>query len=186
VKTKMMTAEVQLDGYRTIDDLEILVGLGAEEGSRDSTKARKGLEEHGEGSESMTRLSRFTAGDALTTIGVLPTAVGLAKYRGTLREMAHDDGVVDAVNGDHERGEVFWFLVCGASMVLTGRLARWTQLRTGTLPASTGSMLLGIGAAGATLMPRSGFWTLSVPVILALEARRRGSEVGAASFGTSG
>ena len=87
----------------------------------------------------MSRLSRFSAGDALTAIGVLHTAAGLAEYRQTLREMARD-GVV---GGDHERGEAFWFLVCGASMVLTGRLARWTQLRTGTLPASTGSMLLG-------------------------------------------
>ncbi|HEX6711389.1 MAG TPA: DUF6463 family protein [Rubrobacter sp.] len=120
----------------------------------------------------MIRLSRFTAGDALTAVGVLHTVVGLAKYRRTLREMARG-GVVDAVNGDHERGEAFWFLMFGASVVLTGRLSRWTQLQTGTLPASTSSMLLGIGAAGATLMPRSGFWGLVVPAILALEAGRR-------------
>jgi hypothetical protein len=62
----------------------------------------------------MTQLSRFSAGDALTVVGVLHTAVGLAKYRRTLREMARD-GVVGAVNGDHERGEAFWLLVCGAS-----------------------------------------------------------------------
>ena len=125
----------------------------------------------------MTRLSRPTAGDALMVIGVLHTTIGLAKYRRTLREMARD-GIVGAVGGDHERGEAFWFLVCGASMVLTGRLARWTQLRTGTLPASTGWMLLDIGAAGVALMPRSGFWALFVPAILALVVGRRAGEVG--------
>ena len=121
----------------------------------------------------MTRLPSFTAGDALMVVGVLHTAVGFAEYRRTLREMARD-GMVGTVDGDHERGEAFWFLVCGASMVLTGRLARWAQLQTGTLPASAGSMLLGIGAAGATLMPRSGFWAVFVPAILALKIARRG------------
>jgi Family of unknown function (DUF6463) len=62
----------------------------------------------------MTQLSRFSTGDALTVVDVPHTAVGLAKYRRTLREMARD-GVVGSVNGDHERGEAFWFLVCGAS-----------------------------------------------------------------------
>jgi hypothetical protein len=126
----------------------------------------------------MTRLSRPTAGDALMVVGVLHTAIGLAKYRRTLREMARD-GMVGTVNGDHERDEAFWFLVCGTSMVLTGRLARWAQLRTRTLPASVGSMLLGFGAAGATLMPRSGFWSLVVPDILALKAGRREDDDGA-------
>lgn len=125
----------------------------------------------------MTRLPRFNAGDALTAIGVLHTAFGITEYRHALQEIARG-GFVDAVKGDHERGEAFWSLMCGASMVLTGRLARWTQLRTGTLPASTGSMLLGIGVAGATLMPRSGFWALFVPAILALEAGSKGSADG--------
>jgi len=88
----------------------------------------------------MTRLPSFTAGDALIVVGVLHTAIGFAEYRRTSREMARD-GMVGTVDGDHERGEAFWFLVCGASMVLTGRLARWAQLRTGTLPASAGSLV---------------------------------------------
>src|SRR5215212_2745984 len=93
---------------------DLRVGLGVEEGSRDSAKARENPEEHEVGSESMTQLSRFSTGEALTVVGVPHTAVGLAKYRRTLREMARD-GVVGSVNGDHERGEAFWFLVCGAS-----------------------------------------------------------------------
>lgn len=107
----------------------------------------------------MMRIQRLGAGEALTAVGVFHTAAGLAKYRHALREMAHE-GLVDAVKGDHERGEAIWFLMCGASVFLTGRLARWTQMRTGTLPASTGWMLFGIGVVGSALLPRSGFWSI--------------------------
>jgi hypothetical protein len=122
----------------------------------------------------MTRLPQPTAGDALAAVGVFHTVAGLAKYRQVLREMAQDR-LVDVVKGDHERGEALWFLMSGASVFLTGRLARWTELRTGTLPASTGWMLLGIGAVGSTLLPRSGFWSIFVPAILAIGVTRRGS-----------
>lgn len=122
----------------------------------------------------MIRLPHLTAGDALTAVGVLHTAAGLAKYRRALREIAHD-GLVDAVEGDFERGEALWFLMCGASVVLTGRLARWTELRTGSLPASTGWMLLGIGTVGSALLPRSGFWSIFVPAFAVLGVGRRGS-----------
>jgi len=38
-------------------------------------------------------------------IGILHTAIGLAEYRRTLREMVRD-GMVGTVNGYHERGEI--------------------------------------------------------------------------------
>ena len=118
----------------------------------------------------MTRLPRPTAGDALTTIGVLHTTVGLAKYRKALRKIVRD-GVIDVVEGYLEREATLWFLTCGASLILTGRLARWTQRQTGTLPSFVGPMLFGLGTVGATLMPRSGFWAIFVAVILAYANR---------------
>jgi len=121
----------------------------------------------------MMRMQRLGAGEALTAVGVFHTAAGLAKYRHALREMAYE-GLVDAVKGDHERGEAIWFLMCGASVFLTGRLARWTEMRTGTLPASTGWMLFGIGVVGSALLPRCGFWSIFVPAILSLGVTRRG------------
>jgi len=146
--------------------------VGIEEGSRASAEVLEDFKETEEGSKVMTSYPRPTAGDALTVVGVLHTTVGLAKYRRTLRKMARE-GVIDTVKGDREREAALWFLTCGASLILTGRLARWTQLQTGTLPASTGTMLLGTGAAGAALLPRSGFWALFVPAILASKISRR-------------
>ena len=114
----------------------------------------------------MTWLPRPTAGDALTVVGALHTSIGLAKYHKGLREMVRD-GVIDTVEGDPEREAAVWFLTCGASLILMGRLARWTQRQTGTLPSFVGPMLFGIGAVGASFMPRSGFWALFLAAILA-------------------
>jgi len=142
---------------------------------KDSGAPAQSLEGFEEGREAMTRFSLPTAGDTLTVVGFLHTAVGLAKYHKTLGRMACE-GVIDTVQGDHEREAALWFLMCGASLMLTGRLARWTQLQNGMLPASTGPMLLGIGATGVALLPRSGFWALLVPAVLAFAARGRKRE----------
>jgi hypothetical protein len=74
----------------------------------------------------MTRLLRPTAGDKLATVGVLHTTGGLAKYRKALREMVRD-GVIDTIEDDPDREAAVWFLTCGASLILMGFLARWTQ-----------------------------------------------------------
>ena len=118
----------------------------------------------------MTRLSPPTAGAALTTIGILHTGIGLAEHRGVLREMVRD-GTIDAVEGDPEREAAFWFITCGVSLVLMGWLTRWARRRMGTLPSFVGPALLGIGTAGFTLMPRSGFWAVLVAAILAFGER---------------
>lgn len=120
----------------------------------------------------MIDFRKITSGDTLTAVGVLHLSFGLVSYRETLGEMVRE-GLVDAVKDDPAREAAFWFLTCGASLVLTGLLAGWTERRTGTLPASTAPMLLGIGAVGVTLMPRSGFWALLVPAVLAFVASRR-------------
>ena len=54
-----------------------------------------------------------------------------------------------------------------------GRLAAWTERRTGTLPTSTGALLLGLGAVGAAVLPRSGFWTLLPAGAAAIRVARR-------------
>jgi hypothetical protein len=71
--------------------------------------------------------------------------------------------------GDLWREAVPKILTCGASLILMGRLVRWTQRQTGTLPASLGPTLLGIGAAGTALMRRSGFWAVFVPAVLVFD-----------------
>jgi Family of unknown function (DUF6463) len=116
------------------------------------------------------RLSCPTAGTVLTIIGILHTSIGLAEHRGALREMVRN-GMIDAVEGDPEREAAFWYLTCGVSLVLMGWLARWARRQTGTLPFFVGPALLGIGTAGVTLMPRSGFWAVFVAAILAFGER---------------
>ena len=118
----------------------------------------------------MTRLPRPTAGGTLVIIGILHTGIGLAEHREVLREIVRD-GVIDAVEGDPEREAAFWFIACGVSLALMGRLARWTRLQAGALPPFVGPALLGIGVAGGTFMPRSGFWAVFVAAILAFDER---------------
>ncbi|HEX8517989.1 MAG TPA: DUF6463 family protein, partial [Pseudonocardia sp.] len=113
-----------------------------------------------------------TIGDLVTAIGLGHTAIGLVSRRAPLGAIVRD-GVVDAVRGHPDRAEALWFLATGAALVVTGRLAAWTEHRTGTLPPSTGALLTGIGAVGAAVLPRSGFWTLLPVGVAALRAARR-------------
>ena len=81
--------------------------------------------------------------------------------------------MIDTVRGRRDREEALWFLVSGAALVVIGRLAAWTERRTGTLPTSTGALLLGLGAVGAAVLPRSGFWTLLPAGAAAIRVARR-------------
>ena len=58
-------------------------------------------------------------------------------------------------------------------LVLLGALVHWAQARTATLPAFLGWSLLAFGAAGAILVPVSGFWALLPPAGLTLAVSRR-------------
>ncbi len=72
---------------------------------------------------------------------------------------------------------------------MPGQLAHWAQRRTGTLPPALGWGLLGLSAAGAVLMPVSGFWLVIPQAPLALALSRRGGApedaVGTATAGTA-
>lgn len=120
----------------------------------------------------MRRVSRWV-GEVQVVTGVAHVAIGVVGFRRTLAAIARD-GVVGAVEGDWERETAFWFLTSGASFLASGQLARWAQRRTGTLPAAFGWGLLALGLAGATVMPRSGFWAVAANGLLALAAARTG------------
>ena len=87
------------------------------------------------------------------------------------------DGFFNAVEPDvayatFDREMAFWHLTFGLMAVILGALIRWTQARTGTLPAFLGWSLLALGAAGVVLMPVSGFWVLPQAVMMILVSRR--------------
>lgn len=70
-------------------------------------------------------------------------------------------GVVAALAFDERASEeaaAVWFTVNGALLVMVGQLARVHQRVGGTLPASPGWLLLGLGVLGALVAPVSGFW----------------------------
>lgn len=114
-------------------------------------------------------------GELQLVIGTAHIALGVARFGPTLRAIARD-GVIGVTQGDRERETAVWFLTSGAGLLLAGGLARWAQRRTGTVPAAYGAGLLGLGLAGAALIPRSGFWVVAANGLLALAASRADGE----------
>ena len=116
-------------------------------------------------------MHRFT-GHALLAVGVLHTLVGLLGFATPLGAIARD-GFVNAVDPHPDRQAAFCVLLTGVLLMTLGHSARWALRRTGTLPPALGWTLLVIAAAGAVLMPVSGFWLLVPPALLALAAARQ-------------
>ncbi len=110
-------------------------------------------------------------GEMQLITGIAHLALGIVHYRPTLAAIARDS-VVGVTAGDREREAAVWFLTSGAALVLSSQLARWTQRQTGTLPIAYGVGLVGLGLAGGTLVPRSGFWVIAANGLLALGAAR--------------
>jgi Family of unknown function (DUF6463) len=120
----------------------------------------------------MGRCGSGLVGTLITAIGAGHTAIGLVGYRSVVAAMARE-GLVDSVRGVPRREEALWFLTSGAGLVVAGRLAAFAEQRTGTLPPSTGALLLGVGALGGAVLPRSGFWALIPVGAAALRVARR-------------
>jgi len=121
----------------------------------------------------MGRRGTGLVGTLITAIGVGHTVIGLVGYRSVLAAIVRD-GVVDSVRGVPHREEALWFLTSGAGLV-AGLLHRAPDRH---LPPSTGAMLLGIGALGGAVLPRSGFWGLIPMGAAALRVARRDAAAG--------
>jgi hypothetical protein len=84
-----------------------------------------------------------------------------------------DDGFVNAVDGNADRGVTFWFLATGVVWFNVGHLTHWAIRRTGRLPALVGWWTVGFAVPSLVLLPASGFWLVLIVGILALVAARR-------------
>ena len=84
-----------------------------------------------------------------------------------------DDGFVDTVDGDADRGLTFWFLATGVVWFTVGHLTHWVIRRTGRIPALVGWWTIGFAVPSLVLMPDSGLWLVLAVGILALVAARR-------------
>ncbi|MBW1597059.1 DUF6463 family protein [Streptomyces sp. JJ38] len=104
---------------------------------------------------------RQSPGRWLQIIGVAHTAIGIPLYGAELRGIVRD-GIVDTVPDHGERAAAFWYLTAGPGMWLAGRLLRSAE-RSDDVAAQrvAGGFVAATGAAGALLMPRSGFWALA-------------------------
>ena len=118
---------------------------------------------------------RVLSGPLLMAIGALDLLYVLVFHSRQLAAIA-GDGIFDAVEigpAHLDREVAFWHLTCGITFLLLGRLVRWTQARTGALPAFMGWSLLALGLFGAALVPVSGFWAFPPLAVLMLLTSRR-------------
>ena len=118
---------------------------------------------------------RVLSGPLLMAVGVLDLLYVLVFHSRQLAAIARD-GFLDAVEvgpAHLDREVAFWHLACGMTFLLLGGLVRWTQSRTGVLPAFLGWSLLALGCFGAVLVPVSGFWLVLLQAVMMLVVVRR-------------
>jgi hypothetical protein len=84
-----------------------------------------------------------------------------------------DDGFVDSIGANADRGVTFWFLATGVVWFNVGHLTHWVIRRTGRIPALVGWWTLGLAVPSLVLLPASGFWLALGVGIFALVAARR-------------
>ena len=110
---------------------------------------------------------------ALTWTGVIHTLYGVVAYGATLAEIV-GDGVFNAIGSDSGPGRdaALWFLATGVLLIVLGRMARWAQRSTGTLPSFLGWSVVGLALVIGVLNPASGWPLVAVSGALLLAARR--------------
>ena len=114
---------------------------------------------------------------SLAAVAVLHTGLGLVAGRDTIRA-AVSEGLVGAWAAPAERRAAYWFLVTGASLMVLSTAVAELEKRDPVLPLPVTGSLAALTAAGAATMPASGFWTLTVPLAIAVVRRRRARRPG--------
>jgi Family of unknown function (DUF6463) len=103
---------------------------------------------------------RPTTGTLVLLTGIGDMLFVPVLFRGQLGEIG-SDGVLGTVMFNERaspKAAALWFASKGALLVALGQFARTHQRVTGTLPATPGMVLVGLGAAGVIMAPISGFW----------------------------
>jgi len=98
-------------------------------------------------------------GPLLIATAALHTVVGIILASGSLADIVKA-GIFNAVDPYLDRMAAFWFLTCGAALLLMGLMVQWGIRQTDTLPVSLGWGLMIMGIVGVIMMPVSGFWLL--------------------------
>ena len=115
------------------------------------------------------------------SIGLIHTLVGVGMGYQWLADIGRDGGF-DAVEGDHARMAIVWFLFTGLVLLVLGHVCVWLERQGRAVPAFVGWEMLALSIVGAFLMPVSGFWLLLVLAVSAvLVARSDGQRAAAAT-----
>lgn len=105
----------------------------------------------------------------LLVTGSLHTLIGVVYGYPQLVAMA-SEGLLNTVTVSPEREAIFWFLVTGVSLILTGLLALGYER---PLPASFGWGLLVLSVVGTVVLGPSGFLLMIPQAIYSLVVSRR-------------
>ncbi len=114
----------------------------------------------------------------LVWIALGHAALGAVLFREPLAAMLRE-GLVNTIGpfGDFDREAAFWFLVFSAMLLLWGQLVAHASERADARALGlVGWSMLGVGVAGALVMPVSGFWSVVglAPLVLREGRRVRG------------
>jgi len=111
-------------------------------------------------------------GKSIIVIGILHSIVGLVAFRDILLLLINERlfNTITLTNTP-QRGEAFWFLFTGVSLIIVGALVDWIERRDIGLPGFLVWSFILITGVGALIMPVSGFWLLLIPTFGFLRRR---------------
>ena len=120
-------------------------------------------------------------GQLITGVGVIHTASTPVFFPEAVRSIV-DGGVVGTVSAEPRTQPVrtagFWYAITGVVTAAFGWMTSHVERRGDPLPGALPVVLASVGAVGATLDPKSGFWVFLPLAAIARRAIRRagGSE----------
>ncbi len=107
-------------------------------------------------------------GYVLIVLGIGHVVTGIILFRPALVSLFRD-GFVNALHPHLDRRVAFWFLMFGVMLFFLGQVTLHAAATDDTyLLKVVGWYVLGIGAVGATAMPKSPFWIALIvsPILL--------------------
>lgn len=121
------------------------------------------------------RARRRVVGPLLVCVGAVHVGLTPVLYPEAVRGVL-DAGVVDAMESDPGQTAVralgFWYATTGVGLIAFGWATSVIEHRAPLLPRALPLVLLGVGAWGLLVMPKSPFWVFPILAVVA-EVRRR-------------
>ena len=119
---------------------------------------------------------RAVVGPALVLVGAAHTGLTPLLHRDAVRGVLADgvlDGVRASAGQTGVRAHGFWFATTGMGLSALGWAITVIEHRPEPLPRALPAVLVGLGAWGVALLPRSPFWVLPTLGLVAELRRRR-------------